>query len=412
MITSPSSGIEYTNINLDEYDYPLPSEKIAQYPLKERDGSRLLLYKDRVISEDLFRNIDKLIPSGSLLVFNNTKVIRARLIFPKESGARIEVFCLEPLDPSDYSISFGSRKSVEWKCLVGNIKRWKEGTIVSTFVRADRLCKLFAEKLNREGDAWRIRFRWIDSELTFGEVIEAAGHIPLPPYLNRPDEDQDSERYQTIYSEVRGSVAAPTAGLHFTEAILKKLHTRDIHLANLTLHVGAGTFQPVKSDNISEHLMHSEHFFITRETIEQVYKNTGSVIAVGTTSVRTLESLYWLGIKLMQDQSITPENLYLSQWEAYNMKNLIPAIESLEILLQWMQENKLSCLHAPTRIIIIPGYDFRITSGMITNFHQPGSTLLLLVSAWAGKDWRRIYDYALDNNFRFLSYGDSSLLLR
>ena len=399
-------------IDLKEYDYDLPEKKIAQYPLEERDGSRLLIFKNNNISEDIFRNIDNHIPPGSLLVFNNTKVIRARLIFRKESGARIEVLCLEPLSPGDYEMSFSSKNNVEWKCLIGNVRKWKDQIISATFSSNGKHFKLLAEKIIPEGDAWRIRFSWDAHDLTFGDVVESMGHVPLPPYLNRPDEAQDIIRYQTIYAQVNGSVAAPTAGLHFTKDVIKKLLIKDIKTTQLTLHVGAGTFQPVKSDNILEHQMHSEHFFISAGTIEMILKHTGSVLAIGTTSVRTIESLYWLGIKLMDNPLTSPDALYLGQWEAYSLKNNLQASQSLETILLWMQRNKLTHLHAPTRTIIIPGYDFKITKGMVTNFHQPKSTLLLLISAWVGKDWKRIYNFALDNDFRFLSYGDSSLLLK
>jgi S-adenosylmethionine:tRNA ribosyltransferase-isomerase len=399
-------------IDLKEYNYNLPVEKIAQYPLKDRDGSRLLLYKsNKTISEDRFRNIDNHIPPGSLLVFNNTKVIRARLIFYKESGARIEILCLEPLTPSDYSNSFASRDPVEWNCIIGNNRKWKENIVSTFFVKNNIEFKLTAEKLNQVGDSWRIRFSWNAGELNFGEVIENTGHVPLPPYISRPDEPEDSERYQTIYSTVKGSVAAPTAGLHFTREVLKNLIKKEIQTTHITLHVGAGTFQPVKSENILEHQMHSEHFFITSGALELVLKNLGSVLAVGTTAVRTLESLFWLGMKLIQDPCISPDNLYLDQWEAYSFKNDLDQFQSLETILLWMQRNDLKYIHGSTRIIIVPGYEFKITNGIVTNFHQPKSTLLLLISAWTGNDWKRIYKYALENDFRFLSYGDSSLLL-
>jgi S-adenosylmethionine:tRNA ribosyltransferase-isomerase len=398
-------------IDLKEYDYDLSENKIAQYPLKERDASRLLLYKNKSISEDAFSNIDKHLPASSLLVFNNTKVIRARLIFHKKTGARIEIFCLEPLLPGDYSLAFGSRSSVEWKCLIGNIKKWKESLISNSFKVNNRQYKLFADRLYPEGDAWRVRFTWDPVDLSFGEILELAGHVPLPPYITRPDIPDDSERYQTIYSLIKGSVAAPTAGLHFTREVLNKLSFKDIQTTHLTLHVGAGTFQPVKSKNILEHKMHSEHFSVSANSVETILKNAGSIIAVGTTSVRALESLFWLGRKLIEEPSISPDNLYLDQWEAYSMKKGQNPSESFEAILLWMQKYNLDFIQTPTRIIIVPGYDFKITNGIITNFHQPKSTLLLLISAWVGDNWKKIYKYALDNNFRFLSYGDSSLLL-
>lgn len=399
-------------IDLNEFDYHLPEEKIANYPLKDRDNSKLLVYKKGEISESTFSLIHRYIPSGSLLVFNNTKVIRARIIFQKPGGAKIEVLCLEPLSPPDYAISFSTKSSVEWKCLVGNLKKWKKEIIETSFIRNQKEERLTAEKINPEGDAWRIRFSWDAGDLTFAEVIEAAGHIPLPPYIRRPDEEEDSVRYQTIYSLVKGSVAAPTAGLHFTRKVLDKLLFSGIKTTELTLHVGAGTFQPVKSDNIIEHQMHSEQFYVTAQTIGSILKNIGSVIAVGTTSVRTIETLYWIGCKLCENFSIKPDELFLDQWEAYSSKKKITPWQSLETILLWMERNKLDNIHAFTRIIIIPGYDFKITNGMITNFHLPKSTLLLLISAWVGKDWKRIYSYAKENDFRFLSYGDSSLLFR
>jgi S-adenosylmethionine:tRNA ribosyltransferase-isomerase len=398
--------------DLKEYDYNLPNSRIAQYPLEERDASRLLVFKNNMISEDIFRNIHNHLPPGSLLVFNDTKVIRARLIFQKESGAVIEVFCLEPLTPADYSLSFSSAYSVEWRCLIGNIKKWKGGKVSCSFVRKKKECRLYAEKINKEGDTWRIRFSWDPSDLTFSEVIETAGHIPLPPYVNRPDETGDSDRYQTIYSGVKGSVAAPTAGLHFTGYVLKDLIARDVQTAQLTLHVGAGTFLPIKTESIMEHKMHQEHFIIPVKTIELIIKNPGSVLAVGTTSVRTLESLYWLGLKLRDNPGLSREELFIGQWEPYTMKESLRPAESLETILSWMQKKNMTYLEAPTSIIIIPGYKFKITDGMFTNFHQPKSTLLLLISAWTGDNWKRIYRYALDNDFRFLSYGDSSILLK
>jgi S-adenosylmethionine:tRNA ribosyltransferase-isomerase len=400
------------NINLNEYKYDLPAGKISQYPLSERDKAKLLLYNKGAITEDIFNHIHSYIPSGSLLVVNNTRVIRARLLFQKASGANIEVFCLEPLVPDDYASSFSSKEPVEWKCIIGNLKKWKSEIIRTGFSRNNKKYELSAEKLNEQGDAWRIRFSWNCPEMTFSDIIESVGHIPLPPYLNRPDEDEDSKRYQTIYSLVKGSVAAPTAGLHFTQNIINSLTQKGVMIAELTLHVGAGTFQPLKSHNLLEHEMHSEHFYVSVETIETILKSLGAIVTVGTTSVRTLESLYWLGIKLLQNPETEPNDLFLDQWEAYNLKGSITPYQSLETVLLWMQHNKLRLVHAPTRIIIVPGYSFRMINGLITNFHLPGSTLLLLISAWVGNDWKRIYRYALENDFRFLSYGDSSLLLK
>jgi S-adenosylmethionine:tRNA ribosyltransferase-isomerase len=400
------------DILINDYDYELPDERIAQYPVNERDGSQLLILQDNIISKDTFRNITDYLPDDSLLVFNNTRVIRARILFRKETGAEIEILCLEPLSPSDYEMSFSSRKPVEWKCIVGNLKKWKSGEITTSSDFSGRKFELAAEKIRPEGDAWRIRFRWNSPALNFGEVAEATGHIPLPPYINREDEAEDEIRYQTVYSSVKGSVAAPTAGLHFTENVLKSLAKKGIKSAEVTLHVGAGTFQPVKSTNISDHEMHCEHFYVNAETIKSLIGNHGRIIPVGTTSVRTLESLYWLGVKLITNPSADNTGLSLGQWEAYDLHTEITVKESLNALLSFMKERNISFLHSSTSIIIVPGYNFRMIAGMITNFHQPRSTLLLLVSAWVGKGWKEIYRYALENGFRFLSYGDSSLLFR
>ena len=399
------------DIDINEYDYDLPDDRIAQYPVNERDKSQLLIYKNDRISKDIFCNIDEHIPHGSLLVFNNTRVIRARILFQKQTGAAIEILCLEPLSPFDYAISFSSKKPVEWKCIVGNLKKWKTGILKTIFKYNGIEYNLYAEKLNSEGEAWRIKFSWNCKEAGFGEVIEATGHIPLPPYIGRNDEAEDSERYQTVYSRIRGSVAAPTAGLHFTEDVLGKIRDSGIKTAELTLHVGAGTFKPVKAKNIHDHEMHCEHFSVDTKTIDLLIENIARIIPVGTTSVRTLESLFWLGVKISQNPSESPEHLSLGQWEPYELATNISAAESLTALLNFLKERNLSSLQASTSIMIVPGYKFRLTNGMITNFHQPRSTLLLLISAWTGNKWKEIYAFALENGFRFLSYGDSSLLL-
>lgn len=400
------------DIELSEYNYDLPYERIAQHPVNERDSSQLLIYNGYKISKDMFTNIDDYLPSDSLLVFNNTRVIRARILFRKETGAAIEVFCLEPLSPFEYELSFNSVEPVEWKCIIGNLKKWKCGKIMTPFVFSGKEYELTAEKLQPEGDAWRILFTWNCPDLSFGEVIEATGHIPLPPYINREDEAEDITRYQTVYSSIKGSVAAPTAGLHFTNNVFKKLDKKGIKSVEVTLHIGAGTFQPVKSTYISGHKMHCEHFFVTAKTIELLLENQGKIIPVGTTSVRTLESLYWLGVKIISDPLDCRSDLSLGQWEAYDMETTVTVKESMEALLNHLRERNLSYLHASTSIIIIPGYDFRMINGMITNFHQPRSTLLLLISAWTGIKWKEIYAFALENDFRFLSYGDSSLLFK
>lgn len=400
------------DIDLNEYNYDLPDNRIAQYPVKERDSSKLLIYKQGKISQDIFKNIDANIPADSLLVFNNTRVIRARILFRKDTGARIEVLCLEPLSPAEYELSLSSGEPVEWKCIIGNLKKWKSGIILTPFMYRGRNYNLTAEKLQSEGEAWRIRFKWNCRGISFGQVIEATGHIPLPPYINREDEAADYKRYQTVYSSVKGSVAAPTAGLHFTKRVFEKLKRKGIKSTEVTLHVGAGTFQPIKSDNISGHEMHCEHFYVSKETIELIINNQGKIIPVGTTSVRTLESLYWLGVKLIKDPFVCSSDLSLGQWEAYKMDTTITVTQSLEALLDYLGKNNLTYLNSSTSIMITPGYDFRMINGIITNFHQPKSTLLLLISAWIGNDWKKIYQYAIANDFRFLSYGDCSVLLR
>jgi S-adenosylmethionine:tRNA ribosyltransferase-isomerase len=401
------------DINIDDYDYDLPADRIAQYPVGERDRSKLLIYKEDKIIEDIFRNIDDYLPSGSLLVFNNTRVILARLLFQKETGAYVEILCLEPLVPIDYSLSFGSKDSVEWKCIIGNLKKWKDGILNTSFEYKGNAYVLSAERLQPEyGETWRIKFRWNSCEISFSEVLEATGHIPLPPYITREDEAEDYQRYQTVYSRIKGSVAAPTAGLHFTEYVFEKIRDKGIKKVELTLHVGAGTFQPVKAAHIYDHEMHCEHFSINAETIKLVLENQGKVIPIGTTSVRTLESLYWLGVKMIQNPSDTFEDLSLGQWEPYEMGTDVSVRESMGALMNYLKERNLISLQAATSIMIIPGYKFRMTNGIVTNFHQPRSTLLLLISAWSGKKWEEIYNFALENKFRFLSYGDSSLLFK
>jgi S-adenosylmethionine:tRNA ribosyltransferase-isomerase len=399
-------------IHITDYDYDLPEDRIAQYPVKERDKSKLLLYNGKEVSSDIFTNINKYLPQGSLLVFNNTRVIRARLLFQKKSGAQIEIFCLEPLSPPDYGASFASQNPVEWKCIIGNLKKWKTGTIFMKFHINNKEYELCAEKVHSEGEAWRIRFKWNNKNISFSEVLEASGHIPLPPYIKREDQKEDTFRYQTVYSSVNGSVAAPTAGLHFTHDLLGKLLEEGVKQVNITLHVGAGTFQPVRGKNISDHNMHCEHFFVTKETIIKLLENQNRIIAVGTTSVRTLESLYWLGVKAKDNPNINIDNLKVDQWEPYHNDLEIPVKTALTALADLLTRNKYQAINASTKIIIVPGYKFKMINGMITNFHQPKSTLLLLISAWTGSNWHKIYTYALDNGFRFLSYGDSSLLLK
>ncbi len=399
------------DIDLSEYNYELPPDRIAQHPVKERDNSKILISEKDSITEDKFKNIGNYLPPGSLLVFNNTRVIQARILFRKETGAEIEILCLEPLKPGGYDESFTSRGPVEWKCMVGNLKKWKSGPLSLIVNLDDHPLNLIAEKVFPEGDAYRIRFRWNNENLSFGEVLEAAGHIPLPPYINRSDSEDDRIRYQTVYSDIKGSVAAPTAGLHFTDKLLGNLKNDGIGSVKITLHVGAGTFRPVKSKSITGHEMHCEHYFISVLTVEELLRNMDKIIAVGTTTVRTLESLYWTGVRLLQNREADNGLMHLDQWEPYSLEQNIPAKSALEAVINKLRRENKTIMEASTSMIIIPGYKFRLTKGIITNFHQPGSTLLLLVSAWTGEKWKKIYKYALDNGFRFLSYGDSSLLL-
>ncbi len=405
-------GTYMENIEIEEYDYDLPVERIAQYPVEKRDESLLLLYNKGMISKDRFKNITSHLPTNSLLVFNNTKVIRARILFRKESGAIIEIFCLEPLSPATYDQNLSSTVSVEWKCIIGNLKKWKSGHLsLLAQPQNNEAVRLTAEKISPEGEAWRIKFSWEPSWLSFGEILDTIGRTPLPPYIKREDNHEDYLRYQTIYSEIDGSVAAPTAGLHFTREVLNSILDMGISTESITLHVGAGTFKPVKSGNIEGHEMHTEHYYVNKSTIQALAKDDSKIVAVGTTSVRCLESIYWVGKKIMNDPVISQEKLYTGQWEPYEDKKDIPRNEILGSVIDYMERNHLSHLSATTKIMIVPGYRFRIIEGLITNFHQPKSTLLLLLAAWVGTDWKKIYEYALKNGFRFLSYGDSSLLL-
>jgi S-adenosylmethionine:tRNA ribosyltransferase-isomerase len=399
-------------IDLEEYNYGLPQQRIAQYPVKERDESLLLLYRNNEISKDYFKNIYRYIPSGSLLVFNNTKVIRARILFNKPTGSSIEVFCLEPLAPSDYEFSLSSKSPLEWKCIIGNQKKWKGGSLEYNFICKGRHYRLSAEKTGQNGESVRIRFLLDPPELTFGEVLESTGHIPLPPYIRRKEIAEDYQRYQTVYSSVKGSVAAPTAGLHFTDKVLGNIRAKGIDTTELTLHVGAGTFKPVKSDNLAAHEMHTEHFYVTKKAIETLHSHTGKIFAVGTTTVRTLESLYWSGVKIAERPEAKAGKLDISQWEPYNNRGDIEVRRSFEAILSWMNKNGTSTFQSSTGLMIVPGYKFRTIKGLITNFHQPKSTLLLLISAWIGDNWKKIYNFAAENDFRFLSYGDSSLLIK
>jgi len=462
------------HIRIENFNYPLPDERIAKYPLPERDSSKLLIYNHGQISHDTFLHLPEHLSSGALMVMNNTRVIRARIHFQKESGARIEVFCMEPFAPAEYQQNFITTGSVEWLCMIGNLKRWKSGVLTKQISVGGKTVTLTAERFESQGDSGtnhRVRFSWDSPATTFAEVLEAIGELPIPPYLNRATEESDLKTYQTVYSKVKGSVAAPTAGLHFTDRVLQAIDQAGIQRTEVTLHVGAGTFKPVKSEEIADHEMHSEYIVVPRATIAALIQHGGHAIAVGTTSVRTLESLYYIGRKLQQNPHLSEEELHVNQWEPYegmgdevspadicnagngeaaaevtgNGKvasevsgngeaasevtgngevaaevtgngeaaseqdsNLLPYLTNI---LRYLDDNHLPALHTTTQIIIAPGYRYHIVNKIITNFHQPQSTLLLLVSAFVGDDWRKIYDYALTHDFRFLSYGDSSLLI-
>lgn len=397
-------------IRIEDYNYPLPEDRIAKYPLPERDGSKLLIYKDADVSHTSFKNITDLVPEESLMIFNDTKVVPARLHFQRETGAHIEIFCLEPVLPEEYVSMFAVTDRCRWRCIVGNVKRWKNDTL-SLYNPKDETSVsevgLRADLIERDGETSIVEFSWKDGS-PFSRVLEVAGSVPIPPYLNRDTEDIDLERYQTLYARYRGSVAAPTAGLHFTEDVLDRLRKRSIDTETVCLHVGAGTFLPVKSSLVSEHNMHREPFVVSLELLQKLITRKGKVTAVGTTSVRTLESLYYVGVKCIEDGM--PSDV--EQWEPYNRDYPYSLEDSLNAIVSYLRDNDLTELKIGTRIIIVPGYRFRIVDVLVTNFHQPQSTLLLLISAFVGGDWKRIYDHALGNGFRFLSYGDSSILFR
>jgi S-adenosylmethionine:tRNA ribosyltransferase-isomerase len=408
-------------IHISEYSYVLPDERIAKFPMAERDHSKLLLYRHGEVGEDVFYNLPQYLPTGALMVMNNTKVIQARLHFRKVNargehlGALIEVFLLEPAQPADYEQMFQQTERCQWLCLVGNLKKWKEGPL--TLEHGPLTIQ--AVRKGEVGTSQLIEFQWTGG-CSFAEVIDAIGELPIPPYLNRATQESDKTTYQTVYSKIKGSVAAPTAGLHFTQRVLQDVDARGIEREEVTLHVGAGTFKPVKSATIGEHPMHTEYIAVRRHTIERLIAHGGNAIAIGTTSVRTLESLYYMGLKVLANPDVAEEELHVSQWEPYESEKLkvkseewaaASAMDALQALLAWMDRHGLTVLHSSTQIIIAPGYDYKIVKMLVTNFHQPQSTLLLLVSAFVHGDWHRIYDYALAHDFRFLSYGDSSLLI-
>jgi S-adenosylmethionine:tRNA ribosyltransferase-isomerase len=399
-------------IHINDYDYSLPDERIAKFPLPQRDESKLLLYRNGEVSESVFKHVTDFLPEGALLVFNNTRVIQARLPFRKETGARIEVFCLEPAEPHDHALIFRETKRCRWTCLIGNLKKWKTGTLCRVIRINGAEVEVYAERLHSKGDTHLIEFTWNNLSFTFADILEAAGVLPIPPYLHRETEESDLDTYQTVYSRIKGSVAAPTAGLHFTSGVLADLDAKGFGREELTLHVGAGTFKPVKSETIEEHEMHTEYISVNRSSIERIRTDISKVIAVGTTSVRTLESLYYAGVILSKNPDATPEELIIKQWMPYyEANNQLSVKEALDYVLNYLDRYRTEKLITATRIMIMPGYTFKVVKGIITNFHQPKSTLLLLISAFVHGNWKQMYDYALEHDFRFLSYGDSSLLL-
>ena len=401
------------HIRISDYNYPLPDERIAKFPLPRRDQSKLLVYRNGRIGEDTFSHLPGYLQAGELMVFNNTKVIQARLHFRKDTGALIEVFCLEPLEPHDYAVNFQQTSHTAWLCMVGNLKKWKEGTLQRQLTVKGRQLTLTATRGEAHGTSHRVDFRWDAPDVTFADILELFGELPIPPYLNRATEESDKETYQTVYSKIKGSVAAPTAGLHFTDRVLDDLRRRGIETEELTLHVGAGTFRPVKSEEIEGHEMHTEYISVPRHTLQRLIDHGGQAIAVGTTSVRTLESLYHIGAALKRHPEREDDDLHVDQWQPYETTAGEPdinAVDALQAVADYLDRHGLETLHTSTQIIIAPGYRYRVVKAMVTNFHQPQSTLLLLVSAFVGEAWRDIYRYALEHGFRFLSYGDSSLL--
>lgn len=419
--------METKHIHISDYNYDLPDSRIAKFPVSPRDTSKLLIYRHGEISDDIFYNLPKYLPQKSLMVFNNTKVIQARMHFRKETGALIEVFLMEPAAPTDYELMFQTRGECSWLCMVGNLKKWKEGSLVRTFDVASSTIN-FKATMRRDiidaksgGTNYWVDFAWDNPQVSFAEILDAVGELPIPPYLNRETQDSDKTTYQTVYSKIKGSVAAPTAGLHFTDKVLAAIDAAGVRREELTLHVGAGTFKPVKSEEIDGHTMHTEYVCVRRDTLQTLLDYDCCAIAVGTTSVRTLESLYYMGVKLEANPDAAEEDLHVCQWEPYEKAdgtpvggNLIDGItpqKAISNIIAWLDKNNLKTLHSSTQIIIAPGYEYKIVKVLVTNFHQPQSTLLLLVSAFLKGDWRNVYDYALSHDFRFLSYGDSSILI-
>lgn len=419
------------HIKISDYNYDLPDERIAKFPIAQRDHSKLLIYKHGEVSDDVFHHLPTYLPQGALMIFNNTKVIQARLHFRKETGALIEVFLMEPAEPTDYELMFQTTGHCSWLCMIGNLKKWKEGslkrdfeikgnklTLSATMRRGDTLGSEAQEMVAKGGGTnYWVDFDWDNDKVSFAEILEAVGELPIPPYLNRKTEESDKTTYQTVYSKIKGSVAAPTAGLHFTDAVLKDLDAHGIDREEVTLHVGAGTFKPVKSLEIEGHQMHTEYIVVHRRSLEKLIKHECRVIAVGTTSVRTIESLYYMGVHLLKHPEANEEELHVKQWDPYELSedgNLVDGItpmQAIQAIIDYLDRNGLEALHSSTQIIIAPGYQYKIVKMLVTNFHQPQSTLLLLVSAFLKGDWKKVYDYALSHDFRFLSYGDSSLLI-
>lgn len=419
------------HIKISDYNYDLPDERIAKFPIAQRDHSKLLVYKHGEVSDDVFHHLPTYLPQGALMIFNNTKVIQARLHFRKETGALIEVFLMEPAEPTDYELMFQTTGHCSWLCMIGNLKKWKEGslkrdfeikgnklTLSATMRRGDTLGSEAQEMVAKGGGTnYWVDFDWDNDKVSFAEILEAVGELPIPPYLNRKTEESDKTTYQTVYSKIKGSVAAPTAGLHFTDAVLKDLDAHGIDREEVTLHVGAGTFKPVKSLEIEGHQMHTEYIVVHCRSLEKLIKHECRVIAVGTTSVRTIESLYYMGVHLLKHPEANEEELHVNQWDPYELSedgNLVDGItpmQAIQAIIDYLDRNGLEALHSSTQIIIAPGYQYKIVKMLVTNFHQPQSTLLLLVSAFLKGDWKKVYDYALSHDFRFLSYGDSSLLI-
>lgn len=400
------------HLRIEDYDYPLPDERIAKFPLPRRDESKLLVYRNGDIQESQFKHLTDFLPEQSLLVYNNTRVIQARLLFLKPTGAKIEIFCLEPVEPHDYALVFQQTEQCSWTCLVGNLKKWKEGSLSKTVTIGKDEVTLSAERKESHGDSHLITFSWNNPAYTFADLLDAAGVLPIPPYLHRETQKSDLQTYQTVYSRIKGSVAAPTAGLHFTPEVLADVDAHGIGREEVTLHVGAGTFKPVKSETIEGHEMHTEFISVRRTALERIRDNAGKIIAVGTTSVRTLESLYYIGVMLARQPEASTEEMVVGQWMPYQEENnRLPVKDALQHIIDYLDRHGLEALVSATQIIIAPGYEFKVVRGIITNFHQPKSTLILLISAFVKGNWRPIYEYALGHGFRFLSYGDSSLLL-